>query len=76
MVTTSVFGMGIKKPNIRHIICYGVPENVCSWAQELGCAGMDGNPAKAIIFYGATNIEHGKAWTRGILAIRSAVQGS
>ena len=50
MVATSAFGMGINKPNIRHIIRYGVPENICSWAQELGRAGRDGNPARAPIF--------------------------
>ena len=62
MVATSAFGMGINKPNIRHIIRYGVPENICSWAQELGRAGRDGNPVKATILYSATNIEHGGAW--------------
>ena len=67
MVATSAFGMGINKPNIRHIIRYGVPENICSWAQELGRAGRDGNPAKATIFYSATNIEHGGAWIKGHL---------
>ena len=67
MVATSAFGMGINKPNIRHIIRYGVPENICSWAQELGRAGRDGNPAKATIFYSTTNIEHGGAWIKGHL---------
>ena len=56
MVATSAFGMGINKPNICHIIRYGVPENICSWAQELGRAGRDGSPARATIFYGATSI--------------------
>ena len=36
MVATSAFDMGIDKPDIRNIIRYGVPENICSWAQELG----------------------------------------
>ena len=35
MVATSVFGMGISKPNIRNIIMYGVPENIRNWAQDL-----------------------------------------
>ena len=51
MVATSAFGMGINKPSIRHIFRYGVPENICSWAQELGRAGRDGNPANATIFF-------------------------
>lgn len=67
MVATSASGMGINKADIRHIICYGVPENICSWAQELGRAGRDGNSAKATIFYSATNIEHGGAWIKGHL---------
>ena len=50
MVATSAFGMGINKFDIRHIIRFGVPENLCSWAQELGHAGRDGLPAKATIF--------------------------
>ena len=51
MVATSAFVIGINKPDIRHIVRYGVPENVCSWAQELGRAGRDGLPSRATIFY-------------------------
>ena len=51
MVATIAFGMGIDKPDIRNIIRYGVPENICSWAQELSRAGRDGLPAKATVFY-------------------------
>lgn len=65
MVATSAFGMGVNKANIRNIIRYGVPENVCSWAQELGRAGRDGNPSKATIFYTMSNTEHASAWIRG-----------
>ena len=39
IVATSAFGMGIDKEDIRHIVRYGVPESLTSWAQEL--AGMD-----------------------------------
>ena len=41
MVATSAFGMGINKPDITHIIRFGVPESLYSWIQELGCAGRD-----------------------------------
>ena len=67
MVATSAFGMGINKSDIRHIIRYGVPENICSWAQELGRAGRDGHPAKATIFYSLSNTSHAGAWIKGQL---------
>ena len=71
MVATSAFGMGINKPDIRHIIRYGVPENICSWAQELGRAGRDGLPARATIFYSSSNTDHAGAWIKGHLLIVS-----
>ena len=39
IVATAAFGMGIDKANIRHVIRYGVPERLTTWAQELGRAG-------------------------------------
>ena len=65
MVATSAFGMGIDKPDIRNIIRYGVPENICSWAQELGRAGRDGKPSKATVFYSMSDSEHAGAWVKG-----------
>ena len=64
MVATCAFGMGIDKPDIQHIIRLGVPENICSWAQELGRAGRDGRSATATIFYSMSDIDHGGAWVR------------
>ena len=37
--------MGINKSNIRHVIQNGVPENILSWAQELGRCGYGGKIA-------------------------------
>ena len=68
MVATSAFGMGINKANIRHIIRFGVPENMCGWAQEIGRAGRDGKPATATIFYQQCHIEHAGTWIRGSLS--------
>ena len=64
MVATSAFGMGINKHDIRHIVRYGVPENLCTWAQELGRGGRDGQPATATIFYSMSNTNHAMAWLR------------
>ena len=64
IVATAAFGMGIDKSNIRHVIRYGVPQSLTSWAQELGRAGRDGHPAIATIYYSMNNTNHAMAWTR------------
>ena len=58
MVETIAFGMGIDKEDIRHVICCGVPKNLCGWVQELRHAGWDGKQSTATIIYSACNIEH------------------
>jgi superfamily II DNA helicase RecQ len=64
MVATSAFGMGIDKSDIKHIVRLGVPENMCSWAQELGRAGRGGDNATATIFYSTSDIDHAGTWIR------------
>ena len=49
MVATTAFGMGI----------YGVPENLCSWAQELGRAGQDNQQQCSFISLTLSMQEHG-----------------
>ena len=60
----NAFGMGIDKEDIRHVVRYGVPESLTTWAQELGRAGRDGHTATATIFYSMDNINHAMAWIR------------
>ena len=69
MVATIVFGLGIDKEDIRHVIHYGVPENLCGWVQELGHAGRDGKHSTATIIYSASNIDHASAWIKIIKSI-------
>ena len=64
IVATAAFGMGIDKEDIRHVVRYGVPESLTTWAQELGRAGRDGHAATATIFYSMDNINHAMAWIR------------
>ena len=64
MVATKAFGLGIDKPNIRHVIRNGVPENISALVQESGRAGRDGNPATATIFYEEGDTDHAAAWIK------------
>ena len=54
--------MGIDKSDIRHVIRNGVPENILSWAQELGRCGRDGQSATATILYRKSDLSHANAW--------------
>jgi ATP-dependent DNA helicase RecQ len=51
MVATTAFGMGVDKPNVRFVFHSEVADSVDSHYQEVGRAGRDGEPARAILFY-------------------------
>jgi len=57
VVATTAFGMGIDKPDVDLIVHIHLPESLESYYQEVGRAGRNGMPAKAILLHNKTDIK-------------------
>ncbi len=51
------FGMGVDKPDVRNVVCYGLTKSLEDLIQQWGRAGRDGLASRCTLFWGSKDIQ-------------------
>ena len=66
VVATSAFGMGVDKPDVRYVVHHRAPESPDTYYQEVGRAGRDGAPARAVLVHRPEDLALGRFFSAGV----------